>query len=84
MKHLAFIYATIIQTQGKMKHHNRINDHKILTDNLPQVLDLTNNAVNSNDSKPNNAHVLIYEDKANITLIQTQLKMMDKLIAMPS
>ena len=67
-----------------MKHHNRINDHKILTDNLPQVLDLTNNAVNSNDSKPNNAHVLIYEDKANITLIQTQLKMMDKLIAMPS
>lgn len=67
-----------------MKHHNRINDHKILTDNLPQVLDLTNNAVNSNDSKPNTAHELIYEDKANITLIQTQLKIMDKLIAIPS
>lgn len=68
-----------------MKHHNRINDHKILTDNLPQVLDLTNNAVNSNDSKPNNVvYALIYEDKYNVTLIQTQLKIMDKLISIPS
>lgn len=49
------------------------------------MLDLINNAVNSNDSKPNNVvHALIYEDKDNITLIQAQLKIMDKLIAIPS
>lgn len=49
------------------------------------MLDLTNNALNSNDSKPNNiVHALIYEDKDNITSIQTQLKIIDKLIAIPS
>lgn len=63
------VSTTKLSRQKKMKDCKRINDPKILTDNLPQMSDLTSNAVNSNDSKSNNvAHALTYEGKDNIII----------------